>query len=67
MNKTLEDVEFVTFIAREEGYDVRHYGILIEDAVGGLTLYLLLMVYQGTLFSGLWFWLPVGMDMVRLC
>jgi putative methanogen marker protein 4 len=34
VDKTLEDAEFVTRKALEEGYDVRHYGILIEDAVG---------------------------------
>ncbi len=34
VDKTLNDAEFVTRKALEEGYDVRHYGILIEDAVG---------------------------------
>ena len=34
MDKTLNYAEFVTHKALEEGYDVRHYGILIEDAVG---------------------------------
>jgi len=34
VDQTLDDAEFVTHKALEEGYDVRHYGILIEDAVG---------------------------------
>ena len=40
MDKTLEDAGFVTRKAREEGYDVRHYGILIEDAVSDVNFIL---------------------------
>ena len=34
VDKTLDDAEYVTRKAQQEGYDVKHYGILIEDAVG---------------------------------
>lgn len=34
VDKTLEDAGYITKKAQEEGYDVKHYGILIEDAVG---------------------------------
>lgn len=34
VDRTLDDAEYVTQKAQEEGYNVRHYGILIEDAVG---------------------------------
>ncbi len=34
VDKTLDDADHVTKVAGEEGYDVKHYGILIEDAVG---------------------------------
>ncbi|MBW6519108.1 MAG: methanogenesis marker protein Mmp4/MtxX [ANME-2 cluster archaeon] len=34
VDKTLDDAEYVTTVAGDEGYDVKHYGILIEDAVG---------------------------------
>lgn len=34
VDKTLEDADYVTNMAQLEGYDVKHYGILIEDAIG---------------------------------
>ncbi|MCL7476294.1 MAG: methanogenesis marker protein Mmp4/MtxX [ANME-2 cluster archaeon] len=34
VDQTLDDAEYVTTVAGDEGYDVKHYGILIEDAVG---------------------------------
>lgn len=34
VDMTLDDAEYITRKALEEGYDVQHYGILIEDAVG---------------------------------
>ena len=34
VDKTLDDAEYVTKKALDEGYNVTHYGILIEDAVG---------------------------------
>lgn len=34
VDKTLDDAEYVAAKAGNEGYDVSHYGILIEDAVG---------------------------------
>jgi putative methanogen marker protein 4 len=33
VDKTLDDAEYVTKKAGDEGYEVKHYGILIEDAV----------------------------------
>jgi putative methanogen marker protein 4 len=34
VDKTLDDADHVTKEANLEGYDVTHYGILIEDAIG---------------------------------
>ncbi|MCL7416005.1 MAG: methanogenesis marker protein Mmp4/MtxX [ANME-2 cluster archaeon] len=34
VDKTLDDAEHVTKMAQQEGYDIKHYGILIEDAIG---------------------------------
>lgn len=33
VDKTLDDAEYVAEEARKAGYDARHYGILIEDAI----------------------------------
>ncbi len=65
--KRLDDAKFVILRAREEGYNVRHYGILIEDAVGEANFILAPDGVSGNLIFRTLVLVAVGTDMVRLC